>query len=208
MALALSHLHERGIIYRDLKPENVLFRRDGYILLADFGLATKIDPEKGLATSFCGTAEYLAPEMITGEGHDQTVDWWTLGVLMYELLVGIPPYFDKSRHAMYKMIRTRSVRFPALERDKFHVSPEAQDLITKLLIKNRQKRLGAKRGIDEILEHPFFKGLDIKALCEFKLPPPYKPEIKDLEFFDKRLVQDPNLEDTMLDGNQKAIVDS
>ena len=112
VALALGHLHERGIIYRDLKPENVLFKRDGYVLLADFGLATKIDPDKGLATSFCGTAEYLAPEMITGEGHDHTVDWWTLGVLMYELLVGIPPYFDKSRHAMYKMIRTRAVRFP------------------------------------------------------------------------------------------------
>lgn len=111
VALALSHLHEKNIIYRDLKPENVLFRKDGYILLADFGLATKIEPG-GLATSFCGTAEYLSPEMITGEGHNYSVDWWTLGILLYEMLVGIPPFFDKSRHVMYRLIRSAKVRFP------------------------------------------------------------------------------------------------
>ena len=117
--------------------------------------------------------------MITGEGHDATVDWWTLGVLLYEMLVGIPPFFDKSRHVMYRLIRSAKVRFPILESDKIYVSPEAQDLISKLLIKVRTKRLGAKRGVAEILEHEFFKGVDIEAMCKFQLKPPYKPEIKD-----------------------------
>lgn len=98
VAIALGYLHEKNIIYRDLKPENVLFNKDGYILLADFGLATKVDEKKKLAWSFCGTPEYLAPEMLTGEGHDHTVDWWTLGILLYEMLVGIPPFFDRNRN--------------------------------------------------------------------------------------------------------------
>jgi serine/threonine protein kinase len=104
IALALGHLHERKIVYRDLKPENVLFHKNGYLLLADFGLATKVDEDK-LASSFCGTAEYLSPEMLNEEGHDHTVDWWTLGILLYEMLVGIPPFFHKNKHRMYLLIR-------------------------------------------------------------------------------------------------------
>lgn len=86
-----------------MKPENVLFNKDGYLLLADFGLATKVLPGK-LATSFCGTAEYLAPEMLKGQGHDFTVDIWTLGILLYEILVGIPPFFHKNKHQMFFLI--------------------------------------------------------------------------------------------------------
>jgi len=97
IAIALGHLHEKEIVYRDLKPENVLFNKDGYLLLADFGLATKVSKNK-LARSFCGTAEYLAPEMLKGHGHDHTVDIWTLGILLYEMLVGIPPFFHKNKH--------------------------------------------------------------------------------------------------------------
>ena len=90
-------------MYRDLKPENVLFGKDGYLLLADFGLATKVAKNK-LARSFCGTAEYLAPEMLKGQGHDQTVDIWTIGILLYEMLVGIPPFFHKNKHQMFYLI--------------------------------------------------------------------------------------------------------
>jgi len=117
-------LHQKGYVYRDLKPENVLFNNDGYLLLADFGLATKIDQNK-LAMSFCGTAEYLSPEMLTGEGHDFTVDWWTLGILTYEILVGIPPFFDKNKHAMYKSIKNSNVIYPDAERHNIYVSPNA-----------------------------------------------------------------------------------
>ena len=124
IAIALGHLHEKNIIYRDLKPENVLFNSDGYLLLADFGLATKVDKNK-VAWSFCGTAEYLSPEMLTGEGHDYTVDWWTLGILLYEMLVGIPPFFDKNKHLMYRSIRNANVTYPVKERHNIEVLPVA-----------------------------------------------------------------------------------
>lgn len=114
--------------------------------------------------SFCGTAEYLSPEMLSGEGHDYTVDWWTLGILTYEILVGIPPFFDKNKHAMYKSIKSSNVMYPDAERHKIYVSPNAQDLINKLLIKNKKNRLGVVNGVQDILKHPFFASLDIKKL--------------------------------------------
>lgn len=97
IAISLGHLHKKGIVYRDLKPENVLFNKNGYLLLADFGLAKKLNSQSK-ATSFCGTPEYLAPEMLQGKGHDFSVDIWTLGILLYEMLVGIPPFFNKNKH--------------------------------------------------------------------------------------------------------------
>jgi len=105
-----------------LKPENVLFNKDGYLLLADFGLATKVGKGK-LATSFCGTAEYLAPEMLKGKGHDFTVDIWTLGILLYEMLVGIPPFFHKNKHQMFYLIQEAQVTYPDPVKHKIYVSP-------------------------------------------------------------------------------------
>ena len=190
VAIALGHLHEKNIVYRDLKPENVLFNRNGYLLLADFGLATKVENGQ-LAQSFCGTAEYLAPEMLKSEGHDNTVDWWTLGILLYEMLVGIPPFFHKNKHRMYYLIQEANVTFPVPEKHNIEVLPEAQDLINKLLTKNRTKRIGnGPDGIKEILAHPFFAELDIDALMKKQITPGYMPDINDGEFkfFDQKLV--------------------
>jgi serum/glucocorticoid-regulated kinase 2 len=102
--LAIGHLHKKNILYRDLKPENVLFNEDGYLLLADFGLAKMIKSKKDLTNSYCGTPEYLSPEMINGSGHDHTVDWWTLGILLFELIIGITPFFHRQPQRMQLLI--------------------------------------------------------------------------------------------------------
>jgi serine/threonine protein kinase len=156
-------------------------------VLADFGLA-KLASKTELANSFCGTAEYLSPEMIIGSGHDNTVDWWALGILLFEILVGVPPFFHKNKHRMYFLIKESNVNFPDPVKHGIDVSPNARDLIKKLLEKNKKKRLGAQRDVQEILEHPFFAGLDIDKLMKKQLVPPYMPEINDdLKYFDNRL---------------------
>lgn len=99
--------------------------------------------------------------MLTDKGHDYTLDWWTLGILLYEMLTGIPPFYNKERPVMFRNIRSAKVRFPNKAKDNFEVLPAAQDLILSLLQKNPTKRLGSERGVQEVLEHEFFKGLDI-----------------------------------------------
>lgn len=113
VALALGHLHKQKIIYRDLKPENILMDEDGYICLADFGLA-KILEGNEMAQSFCGTPEYLAPEILNEVGHAFPVDWWALGILTYEMIVGFPPFYTGSsnNNKMYELIKTKAVFFP------------------------------------------------------------------------------------------------
>ena len=160
LAIALGHMHTENHIYRDLKPETVLVNKDGYLFLTPSSLGKKVN-EGELAMSFCGTAEYLSPEMLNGTGHSYSNDWWTLGILLYEMLVGIPPFFHKNKHRMYYLIKEASVTFPIPEKHNIYVSPDAQDLISKLLLKDKSKRIGATGGVKDILDHPFFKDLDI-----------------------------------------------
>lgn len=142
---------------------SIVINLTGYLFLADFGLAKMITKNE-LANSFCGTAEYLAPEMLIGNGHDYTVDWWALGILLYEMLVGIPPFFHRNKHRMYFLIKESPVNFPDPIKHGIDVSPNARDLIKRLLHKNRKKRLGAHGDVKEILAHPFFSGIDIQKL--------------------------------------------
>ncbi len=145
--LALAHLHNNKIIYRDLKPENILLDEDGYICLADFGLARFLEEDKK-AMSFCGTPEYMAPEIITGEGHNRAADWWSLGVLLYEMMVGVPPFYHQNQNTMYQYITSRAVIFPDPIKHKITVSDPAKDIISKVrhfvfrvFVRDSQKKL-------------------------------------------------------------------
>lgn len=134
IALALGYLHESKIIYRDLKPENILLNYDGYIKLADFGLAKIVADGGDEPNSFCGTPEYLSPEMIVGSGHDHTLDWWALGILIYEMIIGIPPFYNQNKHQMYYLIQNAPIRWPEREKHGIEVSADAKDLISKASI--------------------------------------------------------------------------
>ena len=122
IVLALGYLHCNQIVHRDLKPENVLMDEQGYICLADFGLA-KFITENDLTFSFCGTAEYLAPEILDMKGHGFQVDWWTLGILMYEMATGRPPFMNKSHHRLGILIRTGKIIFPDPVKHGIEMSP-------------------------------------------------------------------------------------
>ena len=164
MGLALEYLHTHGIVYRDIKPENILIGEDGYLKLIDFGMAKMLKGNEK-AMSFCGTPEYLAPEIITGEGHNKAADWWSYGILIFEMLCGIPPFYCENTERMYDLITNAELRFPK----RIQVSENAKDLIKKLLIKQQDKRLGANKGFEEIKTHPFFQGFDFDALLAKKL---------------------------------------
>lgn len=176
--MALGHLHKQKIIYRDLKPENILMGEDGYICLTDFGLA-KILEQNEQAYSFCGTPEYLAPEILEEKGHAFPVDWWALGILTYEMIVGFPPFYTGSpnNNKMYDLIKTKPVFFPDAKKHGIAMSDECKDFISKCLQKNPSERLGSKSGVDEILNHPWYKSINQGNLMAKTIVPEFKPKL-------------------------------
>ena len=184
IGLSLEYLHTHGIAYRDIKPDNILIDDDGYLKLVDFGMA-KMLKDKEKAFSLCGTPEYFAPEIITREGHNKNADWWSYGILLYEMLYGISPFYSKNTEKMFELITKSEIKFPK----KIEVSENAKDLISKLLIKNQDLRLGSIDGFEDIKKHSFFKGFDFKLLEEKKLEAPYIPTLKgsmDVTNFDSK----------------------
>jgi len=187
IGLALGHLHSLGVVYRDLKPENILLDDNGHVCLTDFGLSKDVDAA-GKAYTFCGTPEYLAPEIVTGAGHDKAVDWWSLGILLYELTVGIPPFYSKNVHEMYNKIQHGVLRFPPF------LSEHCKNLIIQLLNRDPKKRLGSKSDMEEIKAHPFFKTLNWPKLLRKEIEPQYKPKVKsggDVSNFDGTFTSEP-----------------
>ncbi|XP_013764512.1 ribosomal protein S6 kinase alpha-6 [Pundamilia nyererei] len=170
LALALDHLHNLGIVYRDLKPENILLDEAGHIKLTDFGLSKEsVDADKK-AYSFCGTVEYMAPEVVNRRGHTQSADWWSLGVLMFEMLTGTLPFQGKDRNETMNMILKAKLGMPQF------LSLEAQSLLRMLFKRNPANRLGAgPDGVEEIKRHAFFSTIDWNKLYRRELQPPFKP---------------------------------
>lgn len=185
--LALEYLHFEGFVYRDLKPENVLMHESGHIRLADFDLAKKcvnavdahvvesimgmpnVAVEPTLVTnSFVGTEEYLAPEVIVGRGYGSSVDWWSFGVLMYEMLYGITPFRGKSRQDTFDRIAKGHVKFP--EHPHGQVSKECKSLIKKLLVCDPKRRLGYEHGAIEIKTHAFFVSINLQLIMNMTPP--------------------------------------
>jgi serine/threonine protein kinase len=170
MTLALGHLHNHGVVYRDLKPENILFEANGHLKLADFGLSKEgVESTQG-STSFCGTPEYLAPEVLNRSGHGTAVDWWSLGALLYEMLTGLPPWFSQDRQKLFLGIRQAPLRFPP------EVSPLARSILCDFLKRDPLERLGSE-GVDQVKRHPFFQSIDWVALYELRLPAPFIPKV-------------------------------
>uniref|UniRef100_A0A673JQI2 non-specific serine/threonine protein kinase n=1 Tax=Sinocyclocheilus rhinocerous TaxID=307959 RepID=A0A673JQI2_9TELE len=182
LALALDHLHGLGIIYRDLKPENILLDNDGHIKLTDFGLSKESIDHENKAYSFCGTVEYMAPEVVNRRGHTHSADWWSYGVLMFEMLTGTLPFQGKDRKETMTMILKAKLGMPQF------LSPEAQSLLRNLFKRNPGNRLGAgPDGVEEIKRHSFFSTIDWNKLYRKEVYPPFKPVIQrpdDTLYFD------------------------
>lgn len=167
--LAFEHLHAQNIIYRDLKPENILINRDGNIRIVDFGFA-KVVPDQ--TWTLCGTPDYLAPEIILSKGYGRAVDYYALGVLIYEMLAGFPPFYNDNHMKLYDNIVNCSARFPA------SFDPVARDLVERLLEKNPAKRLGVLvGGIADIKRHIWFKDVKWDQLLSCSIRPPYRPKL-------------------------------
>ena len=185
--IALQYLHDLGIAYRDLKPENILLNEDGYIKLCDFGASVKLHgTEKDF--NFAGSPEYASPEMINYQGHTVMTDWWSLGILIYEMLYGFTPFFNLDKDRMYDLIINGSISFPEYYTNnenneeenqiEYNISEEAKSLIIKLLEKDPGKRLG-REGLEEIKKEPFFYGIYFDDISKKRYKALFIPDINE-----------------------------
>jgi protein kinase X len=173
IVLAFEYLHSLNIVYRDLKPENILIDNRGHLKLTDFGFAKVVEDR---TWTLCGTPEYLAPEIIASKGHGKGVDWWALGVLIFEMLAGYPPFYDESPFGIYQKVRVGIVDYPR------NMDPWAREIISGLLVADRARRLGClKDGAADVKRARFFRGVDWAVAAERGLTPTYLPPVTSAE---------------------------
>ncbi|MBN3296021.1 PKN2 kinase, partial [Amia calva] len=176
VVLGLQFLHEHRIVYRDLKPENLVLDSEGYLKITDFGLCKEGMGFGARTRSTCGTAEYIAPEVVAVKPYTRAVDWWALGVLIFQMLVGERPFQGDFRRELFHRIAKAKVKYPRF------LSSTATSIMKKLLNKSPGKRLGAgKEDAEEVKKHPFFRSVDWPGLLEKKVMPPFIPNIQGWE---------------------------
>uniref|UniRef100_A0A8C6PGG7 non-specific serine/threonine protein kinase n=1 Tax=Nothobranchius furzeri TaxID=105023 RepID=A0A8C6PGG7_NOTFU len=179
---ALEYLHSRNVVYRDLKLENLMLDKDGHIKITDFGLCKEGITDGATMKTFCGTPEYLAPEVLEDNDYGRAVDWWGLGVVMYEMMCGRLPFYNQDHERLFELILMEEIRFPK------SLAPEGKALLAGLLKKDPKQRLGG--GPDdakEVMTHKFFTPINWQDVIEKKLIPPFKPQVTsetDTRYFD------------------------
>lgn len=188
MASALGYLHSLNIVYRDLKPENILLDFQGHIVLTDFGLCKEGISQLDTTTTFCGTPEYLAPEVLRKQPYDNTVDWWCLGSVLYEMLFGLPPFYSRDTHEMYDNILHKDlVMRPG-------ASTAAWSILQALLEKDHTRRLGYRNDFIEVKGHDFFSSINWDDLEQKKITPTFNPSVDsqcDTSNFDPEFTEEP-----------------
>jgi len=189
--LALEHLHELGIIYRDLKPENIMLDREGHVKLTDFG-CVKESASDEVNYTFCGTVEYMAPEILNRSGHGKEVDWWSFGILVHDMLTGAPPFTGGNRKIITERVLKSKLQL------KKYLTPNAKDLLKKLLNKQAENRLGAgEKDSRAIKEHKFFSGVKWEDVLARTNKPPFQPLLKsedDFSNFDDEFTSKPAID--------------